>query len=104
MSTPQTDTPETDASTWIATDSVSGFQREVAPAMTARTLERRAIAAEARVNELEAALRLRPITDAGPVPNGAVRLWVFYTGGNWVFKPWKDNADTHFIDIYPPQQ
>lgn len=157
MSTPQTDTPETDATaydviyrgdmgcTLTASDKEPGKDGDHVSADFARALERRAIAAEARVKELEsailfketcqtcnapcdpadveageciwcivkqfkrerdearAALRLRPIAEAGPVPEGAVRLWVFYTGGNWVFKPWKDNADTHFIDIYPPQ-
>lgn len=58
MSTPQTDTPETDAecgapddATWPGAYVSSDF---------ARTLERRAIAAEARVKELESRLQIDP--------------------------------------------
>ena len=142
---PQTDTPETNASTWIATDPVSGFQREVAPAKTSRTLERRAIAAESRVKELEAdlneaiegrkynsdcinrraierdearadlhkaraALRLRPIAEAGPVPDGMIRLYAHRIpygpcGGDfWAAFSEPGEEDTHCVDIHPPQQ
>lgn len=95
-----TDTPETDAAcgtgNWI----------HCVDADFARALERRAIAAEARVKELEAALRLRLIAEAGPVPEGAVRLWSYWQEGfqRWNIKDIPVNGPTHFIDIYPPQQ
>lgn len=55
------------------------------------------------------ALRLRPIAEAGPVPEGAVRLWASYIEEmqDWsVYSAFTDPSefDTHFIDIYPPQQ
>jgi hypothetical protein len=110
----------------------------------ARTLERRAIAAEARVKELEAAnaelierlqervesylaasrrdvqtiqqqaveldrlrsvLCIRPIAEAGPVPGGMVRVYAEnYLNEEWLFAEKPCESDTHFIDIYPPQQ
>lgn len=110
----------------------------------ARTLERCAIAAEARVKELEtanaelierlqervesylaasrrdvqtiqqqaveldrlrSALCLRPIAEAGPVPKGMVRVYAeSYLNEEWLFAEKPCESDTHFIDIYPPQQ
>jgi hypothetical protein len=136
MSTPQTDTPETDEirqSYEQQRASVGDILEELG------SMERRAIAAEVRVKELEAqkwqdikvtkggetyslgtllpmleseiaqacaALRLRPIAEAGPVSEGVIRLWAYWQEG---FKCWnvKDipvNDPTHFIDIYPPPQ
>lgn len=120
---------------------------DVTAASFARQLERRAIAAEARVKELEAAIEfketcqtcnalcdpadveageciwciakqfkrerdearaalcLRPIAEAGPVPDGAVRLVGFIDPTNhWTMDERFSAKDTHFIDIYPPQQ
>jgi hypothetical protein len=100
----------------------------------ARTLERRALAAEAMVKELEtskdailkraeririelvsvtkerdearAALRLRPIAEAGPVPEGMVRVYAErYLNEEWLFAEKPCESDTHYPDIiYPPQQ
>ena len=61
-------------------------------------------AAEARVKELEAALRLRPIAEAGTVPEGTIRVYADFINGEWEVTTDKWNGDTHFIDIYPPQQ
>jgi len=142
MNTPQTDTPETDAAcgtgNWI----------HCVDADFCRTLERRAIAAEARVKELEgrlqidpggsdkidelesainflkdtirasddkvkeleASLRLRPIAEAGPVPDGMIRLYAHRIpygpcGGDfWAAFSEPGEEDTDYIDIYPPQQ
>lgn len=92
----------------------------------AKTLERRAIAAEARVKELEsmvithikgdewqaqakqlaearAARRLRPIAEGGPVPEGMIRLYAQFRD-RWNASGWNLTTSTHFIDIYPPQQ
>ena len=115
----------------------------------ARTLERRAIAAEARVKEqeaanaelierlqervesylaassrdvqtvqqqaveidrLRAALHLRPIAEAGPVPEGMVRLYAnripLGSPGAEFWSAFSEpgEEDTDYIDIYPPQQ
>ena len=66
----------------------------------------RALAAEARVKELESARRLRPIAEAGPVPEGAVRLWAWFCllTDMWRFADYQIPLAAHFIDIYPPQQ
>jgi hypothetical protein len=134
MSTPQTDTPETDEirqSYEQRRASVGDILEELG------SMERRAIAAEARVKELEAqkwqdlkvtkggetyplgtllpmleseiaqaiaALRLRPIAEAGPVPEGTIRVYADFINGDWEVTTDKWNGDTHFIDIYPPAQ
>lgn len=56
-------------------------------------------------DESRAALRLRPIAEAGPVPDGAVRVYArfFKELSEWVFSASLNDA-IHFIDIYPPQQ
>ena len=65
----------------------------------------RAIAAEARVKELESALRLRPIAEAGPAPEAMVRVYAErYLNRQWLFAEDPCSSDTHFIDIYPPHQ
>ncbi len=61
---------------------------------------------ESEIAQACAALRLRPIAEAGPVSEGVIRLWAYWQEG---FKCWnvKDipvNDPTHFIDIYPPPQ
>jgi hypothetical protein len=62
-------------------------------------------AAEARVKELETALHLRPIAEAGPVPDGAERLYAtIFTKREIMAGSTQFPQDTHFIDIYPPQQ
>jgi hypothetical protein len=138
MNTPQTDTPETDEirqSYEQRRASVGDILEELG------SMERRAIAAEARVKELEAAnaelierllqraeanlaaarrdvqtiqqqaveldrlraaLRLRPIAEAGPVPEGTIRVYADFINGDWEVTTDKWNGDTHFIDIYPP--
>jgi hypothetical protein len=130
MKTPQTDTPETDAECGSPDDAT--WPGAYVSADFARTLERRALAAEAMVKELEtskdailkraeririelvsvtkerdearAALRLRPIAEAGPVPEGMVRVYADFINGEWEVTTDKWNGDTHYIDIYPPQQ
>jgi hypothetical protein len=99
MSTPQTDTPETDAAKKFI-----GGGCEAVDVATCEKLERRAIAAEARVKELEAALRLRPIAEAGPVPEGAVRVYSYYSDNymGWLWSHFPSCDITHFSDIYPP--
>lgn len=145
MNTTPTDTPETDSSSWLVYDPISKFEREVVPVISSRALERRALAAEARVRELEAAnaeliqrlqdrvesylaaskrdvqttqqqaieldrlraaLRLRPIAEAGPVPEGAVRLWAWRNDRitEWIFTDYPCHTATHVIDIYTPPQ
>jgi hypothetical protein len=124
--TPETPTPETDLEEANQTQRFGGY---MVKADFARRLERRAIAAEARAKELEskiadverrnydtnrrlsdvlaerAALRLRPIAEAGPVPDGAVRIYGQYSPKfGWTTSRLKCSSDTHFIDIYPPQQ
>ena len=49
---------------------------------------------------------LRPIAEAGPVPEGAVRVYArFYAGlGEWRFYEGPVSQADSFIDIYPPQQ
>jgi hypothetical protein len=128
MKTPQTDTPETDAECGSPDDAT--WPGAYVSADFARTLERRALAAEARVKELEtskdailkraeririelvsvtkerdearAALRLRPIAEAGPVPEGMIRLWTWRN--DLIFTDYPCHTATHFIDIYPPQK
>jgi len=154
MNTPQTDTPETDAFASQLRGLGTGYYQALD---FARALERRAIAAEAklakweselskvmpadfkdwwqnsrdewpevasmvieglrkqvemtdkaadaRVKELESALRLRPIAEAGPVPEGMVRVYAErYLNRQWLFAEDPCSSDTHCIDIYPPQQ
>lgn len=49
--------------------------------------------------------RLRPIAEAGPVPERMVRLYAErYLNRQWLFAEDPCSLDTHFIDIYPPQQ
>ena len=55
--------------------------------------------------EAIASLRLRPIAEAGPVPERMVRLYAErYLNRQWLFAEDPCSLDTHFIDIYPPQQ
>lgn len=60
--------------------------------------------------EARAALRLRPIAEAGPVPEGMIRLYAHRIpygpcGGDfWAAFSEPGEEDTNFIDIYPPQQ
>ena len=104
MSTPQTDTPETGNVLESILRDKGELCEDTAPfalVRLCRKLERRAIAAEARVKELEAALRLRPIAEAGPVPEGMLRIFVRWSSNGYVINPIQKS--THFIDIYPPQ-
>ena len=132
----KTDTPETDR----LSKSCDSFEQFIAEF---EIMERRAIAAEARVKELEAAntdliqrlqervesylasskrdvqtiqqqaveldrlraaLRLRPVAEAGPVPEGAVRLWAYWLDGfrSWHFSDIPVNNPTHYVDVCPP--
>jgi hypothetical protein len=61
---------------------------------------------EAERDEARAALRLRPIAEAGPVPEGMVRVYAErYLNEEWLFAEKPCESDTHCIDIiYPPQQ
>jgi hypothetical protein len=128
MSTPQTDTPETGNVLESILRDKGELCEDTAPFALVRLckkLERRAIAAEARAKELEskiadverrnydtnrrlsdvlaerAALRLRPIAEAGPVPEGMLRIFVRWSSDGYVINPIQKS--THFIDIYPPQ-
>ena len=57
------------------------------------------------LDRLRAARRLRPIAEAGPVPEGMVRVYAErYLNRQWLFAEDPCSSDTHFIDIYPPQQ
>jgi hypothetical protein len=51
------------------------------------------------------ALRLRPIAEAGPVPEGMVRVYAErYLNEEWLFAEKPCESDTHYTDIiYPPQ-
>jgi len=66
---------------------------------------RQTAAKEYYERQLSAALRLRPIAEAGPVPKGMVRVYAeSYLNEEWLFAEKPCESDTHFIDIYPPQQ
>jgi hypothetical protein len=70
MNTPQTDTPETEMT---LQEQLIAAHRRIGIEHTEMQVQRdRALAAEAMVKELEAALRLRPIAEAGPVPEGMI--------------------------------
>ena len=138
MNTTPTDTPETDAAKFefcvgYERDGSSRIELFVENDF-AQGLERRARAraAEARVKELEskiadverrnydtnrrlsdvlaerAALRLRPIAEAGPVPEGMIRLYASRIplgppGAEfWSAFSETDEEDTHCVDVWPP--
>lgn len=62
-------------------------------------LEKRLYAAEAKPK----LSRLRPIAEAGPVPDGAVRWYGYLFANKWQVGESKSFKDTHFADIYPPK-
>jgi hypothetical protein len=87
------------------TDLIQRLQERVESYLAASKRDVQTIQQQAvELDRLRAALRLRPIAEAGPVPEGAVRLRGLANGKHWGLSdvPWDD--DTHFIDIYPPQQ
>lgn len=105
-----TDTPETDAlresyvhlgPNWLAFEVF---------AKASERFERRAIAAEARVKELEGALHLLPIAEAGPVPEGMIRLYAHRiqlgppSAEFWSAFSEPGEEDTHCVDIHPSKQ
>lgn len=46
--------------------------------------------------------RLRPIAEAGPVPEGCERVHAAKVQGDWIFTNEMTNVDTHFADIILP--
>ena len=47
--------------------------------------------------------QLRPISEAGPVPEGCVRVYGYHHDpeSRWALTTWQDSQDTHFADIRP---
>lgn len=62
------------------------------------------------IGRLRASLRLRPIAEAGPVPEGMIRLYASRIplgppGAEfWSAFSETDEEDTHCVDIHPPQK
>lgn len=58
---------------------------------------------ESEIAQARAALYLRPIAEAGHVPEGMIRIFMSWSsvGGYVIDHIYKA---THAIDIYPPQQ
>lgn len=86
---------------------INGFRERKALQHRAKTgeLENKCALLSLALNEARAALRLRPIAEAGPVPEGMIRLYARFYGGlaEWFFYSNPNKANL-FIDIYPPAQ
>lgn len=102
----QTDTPETLEALSAILEEKGELCEDTAPAILVRLCKR----LERRARAADAALRLRPIAEAGPVPDGMIRLYAHRIplgppGAEfWSAFSETDEEDTHCVDVFPPAE
>lgn len=72
------------------------------PPASSENWQARAEKAEADSVARPSLSRLRPLAEAGPVPEGCERVHAAKVQGDWIFTNEMTNVDTHFADIILP--